>query len=65
MDSFHVVHLAAEKLTLRRQRMQLVARGHPGRNSDPWSDITRALPDHTTLRTDQQEARLPTSGTST
>ena len=35
MDPFHVVHLAAEKLTLCRQRIQQDTRGHRGRVGDP------------------------------
>ena len=43
MDPFHVVHLAAEKLTVCRQRIQQVTLGHRGRSGDPLYGIKRAL----------------------
>ena len=38
MDPFHVVHLAADKLTVCRQRIQQATTGHRGRTGDPlWT----------------------------
>lgn len=58
MDPFHVVHLAAEKLTLARQRIQQETRGHRGRSGDPLYGIRRVLLTRAELRTDRQNARL-------
>lgn len=35
MDPFHVVHLAVDKLTMTRPRIQLDTCGHRGRSGDP------------------------------
>ncbi|KHJ73363.1 ISL3 family transposase, partial [Rhodococcus sp. Chr-9] len=58
MDPFHVVHLAAEKLTLCRQRIQQDTTGHRGRSGDPLYGIRRALNTRAELLTDKQKARL-------
>lgn len=58
MDPFHVVHLAAEKLTLARQRIQQETRGHRGRSGDPLFRIRRVLLTRAELRTDRQNTRL-------
>lgn len=58
MDPFHIVHLAAEKLTVCRQRVQQVTLGHRGRSGDPLCSIKPALLTRETLRTDKQNARL-------
>ena len=58
MDPFHVVHLAAEKLTVCRQRIQQITLGHRGRSGDPLYGIKRILLTCETLRTDKQKARL-------
>ncbi len=58
MDPFHVVHLAAEKLTVCRQRVQQVTLGHRGRSGDPLYGIKRVLLTRHPLRTDRQNARL-------
>ena len=58
MDPFHVVHLAAEKLTVCRQRVQQVTLGHRGRSGDPLYGIKRVLLTRETLRSDKQKARL-------
>lgn len=58
MDPFHVVHLAAEKLTVCRQRIQQVTLGHRGRSGDPLYGIKRVLLTRDELRTDKQQARL-------
>ncbi len=41
MDPFHVVHLAADKLTVCRQRVQQATTGHRGRRSDPRAHLLR------------------------
>ncbi len=41
MDPFHVVHLAAGKLDLCRQRVQQQVCGHRGRKNDPLYKIRR------------------------
>lgn len=61
MDPFHVVHLAAEKLTRCRQRVQQATCGHRGRSGDPLYAIRRTLLTRTTLLTDKQKTRLRTS----
>ncbi|TXG92202.1 ISL3 family transposase [Rhodococcus rhodnii] len=58
MDPFHVVHLAAEKLTLCRQRIQQTTRGHRGRVGDPLYGIRRMLLTRTELLTDKQKDKL-------
>ena len=58
MDPFHVVHLAAEKLTVCRQRIQHVTLGHRGRSGDPLYGIRRVLLTRKQLRTDKQKIRL-------
>ena len=35
MDPFHVVHLAADKLTVCRQRLQRMTTGRRGKKNDP------------------------------
>lgn len=57
MDPFHVLHLAAEKLTVCRQRVQQAALGHRGRPGDPLYGIKRVLLTRKTLRTDKQKER--------
>ena len=58
MDPFHVVHLAAEKLTVCRQRIQQDTLGHRGRSGDPLYGIRRILLTRTDLLTDKQTAKL-------
>lgn len=58
MDPFHVVHLAAEKLTVCRQRVQQVTLGHRRRSGAPLYGIKRVLLTREELRTDKQKARL-------
>ncbi|QTI67932.1 ISL3 family transposase [Gordonia polyisoprenivorans] len=58
MDPFHVVHLAAEKLTLCRQRVQQDTCGHRGRSGDPLYGIRRTLLTRIGLLTDKQKTRL-------
>ncbi|MGW4482192.1 ISL3 family transposase [Rhodococcus triatomae] len=58
MDPFHVVHLAAEKLTMCRQRIQQATRGHRGRVGDPLYGIRRILLTRTDLLTDKQKTKL-------
>ena len=60
MDPFHVVHLAAEKLTLCRQRVQQDTCGHRGRSGDPLYGIRRTLLTRIGLLTDTQKTRLRT-----
>ena len=43
MDPFHVVHLAIDKLTACRQRVQSETMGHCGRSGDPLYGIRRIL----------------------
>lgn len=52
------MHLAAEKLTVCRQRVQQETLGHRGRSGDPLYGIKRVLLTHKVLRTDKQKARL-------
>ncbi|SEL65772.1 Transposase [Rhodococcus maanshanensis] len=61
MDPFHVVHLAAEKLTLCRQRVQQATRGHRGRVGDPLDGIRRILLTRNGLLTDKQKDKLATA----
>lgn len=58
MDPFHVVHLAADKLTLCRQRVQQATTGHRGRAGDPLYGIRRTLNTRAELLTDKQQSRL-------
>ncbi|WP_040635051.1 ISL3 family transposase [Mycolicibacterium phlei] len=58
MDPFHVVHLAADKLTLCRQRVQQNTCGHRGRSGDPLFEIRRILLTRTELLTPRQKAKL-------
>jgi len=58
MDPFHVVHLAAEKLTLCRQRVQQDTTGHRGRAGDPLYRIRRTLLTRQDLLTQTQQERL-------
>lgn len=58
MDPFPVVHLAADKLTGCRQRVQQATTGHRGRAGDPLYKIRRALLTRQDLLTDKQKARL-------
>jgi transposase len=58
MDPFHVVHLAADKLTVCRQRVQQATTGHRGRSGDPLYGIRRTLNTRAELLTDKQKARL-------
>ena len=58
MDPFHVVHLAAEKVTVCRQRVQQATRGHRGRSGDPLFGIRRILLTRTELLTAKQSAKL-------
>ncbi|GAA3971968.1 hypothetical protein GCM10022231_36700 [Gordonia caeni] len=64
MDPFHVVHLAASKLDLCRQRIQQQVCGHRGRKDDPLYKIRRILHTRTELLTDKQKIRLFESLTS-
>ncbi|MDL9939048.1 ISL3 family transposase, partial [Gordonia sp. ABSL1-1] len=58
MDPFHVVYLAADKLTVCRQRVQQDTCGHRGRTGDPLYGIRRPLLTRIALLTDKQKARL-------
>ena len=58
MDPFHVIHLAADKLTVCRQRIQQDTCGHRGRTGDPLFGIRRILLTRTELLTDKQKAKL-------
>lgn len=58
MDPFHVVHLAADKLTTCRQRIQQATTGHRGRAGDPLYGIRRTLSTRAALLTDKQKIRL-------
>ena len=58
MDPFHVVHLAADKLTLTRQRIQQDTCGHRGRSGDPLYGVRRILLTRMGLLTDRQKAKL-------
>lgn len=61
MDPFHVVHLAAEKVTTCRQRIQQTTLGHRGRSGDPLYGIRRLVLTRPALLTGQQAARLDTA----
>jgi len=58
MDPFHVVHLAADKLTVCRKRVQQATTGDRGRTGDPLYAIRRALLTRKELLTDKQNIRL-------
>ncbi|AFA76051.1 putative transposase (plasmid) [Gordonia polyisoprenivorans VH2] len=58
MDPFDVVHLAVEKLTLCRQRVQQDTCGDRGRSGDPLYGIRRTLLTRIGLLTDKQKTRL-------
>ena len=58
MDPFHVVHLAAEKLTGCRQRLQRETTDRRGRKNDPLYKHRRALLTRTNFLTDRQKQRL-------
>lgn len=58
MDPFHVVHLAAEKLTMCRQRVQQDTCSHRGRTGDLLYGIRRPLLTRIALLPDKQKARL-------
>jgi len=58
MDPFHVVHLAAEKLTGCRQRLQRETTGRRGRKDDPLYKHRRSLMTRTNFLTDRQKQRL-------
>jgi transposase len=60
MDPFHVVHLAAHKLDLCRQRVQQDTLGHRGRAGDPLYRVRRTLHTRLALLTDRQRIRLET-----
>lgn len=58
MDPFHVVHLAADKLTSTRQRLQRETTGRRGRTNDPLYKHRRTLLTRTDYLTDYQKQRL-------
>ena len=58
MDPFHVIHLAAEKLTGCRQRLQRETTGRRGRKNDPLYKHRRALLTRTDFLTERQRQRL-------
>jgi transposase len=58
MDPFHVVHLAAEKLTGCRQRLQRETTGRRGRKDDPLYKHRRSLLTRTNYLTERQKQRL-------
>ena len=58
MDPFHVVHLAAGKLDLCRQRIQNETLGHRGRSGDPLYGIRRAMLTRRSLVTPKRAERL-------
>jgi len=58
MDPFHVVHLAAEKLTGCRQRLQRETTGRRGRKDDPLYKHRRSLMTRTNYLTVRQKQRL-------
>lgn len=61
MDPFHVVHLAADKLTACRQRVQQDTCGHRGRTGDPLYGIRRIILTRNELLTGKQKAKLATA----
>lgn len=58
MDPFHVVALAADKLTQTRQRVQREQTGRRGRRNDPLYKARRTLRTRRTLLATRQHARL-------
>lgn len=58
MDPFHVVHLAAEKLTRCRQRVQQDTTGRRGRRADPLYKNRKSLLTRRSLLNDKQKDRL-------
>ena len=58
MDPFHVVHLAADKLTVFRQRLQRETTGRRGRKEDPLYKYRRTLLTRTNYLTERQKQRL-------
>lgn len=58
MDPFHVVHLAAGKLTTCRQRIQQNTTGRRGRSKDPLYRNRKALLTRHEFLTDKQKHRL-------
>ena len=58
MDPFHVVHLAIDKLTACRQRVQNETTGHRGRSGDPLYGIRRILLTRKSLVTPTNAAKL-------
>ena len=58
MDPFHLIHLAADKLTGCRQRLQRETTGRRGRKNDPLYKHRRALLTRTDFLTDRQRQRL-------
>lgn len=58
MDPFHVVHLAAEKLTGCRQRLQRDTTGRRGRKNDPLYKHRRALLTRNDFLAGRQKQRL-------
>ena len=58
MDPFHVVHLAADKLTVCRQRLQRETQGRRGRKDDPLYKHRRTLLTRTNYLTERQKRRL-------
>ena len=58
MDPFHVVHLAAEKPTGCRQRLQRETTGRRGRKDDPLYKHRRSLMTRTNYLTERQKQRL-------
>ena len=58
MDPFHVVHLAADKLTGCRQRLQQETTGRRGRKDDPLYKHRRTLLTRTDYLTERQKQRL-------
>ncbi len=58
MDPFHVVPLAADKLTSCRQRLQRETTGRRGRKDDPLYKHRRTLLARTNYLTDRQKQRL-------
>lgn len=58
MDPFHVVHLAIDKLTACRQRVQNETTGHRGRPGDPLYGIRRILLTRKSLTTPTNAVKL-------
>ena len=58
MDPFHLIHLAADKLTGCRQRLQRETTGRRGRKNDPLYKHRRALLTRTDFLTERQRQRL-------